>query len=102
MGGIQFSPRCSMTMVQGANNQAYTFGGVFDVEKDDEDIAGNFYNDMFNLDLEKIVWRTVLLLGKKDKENKSRRKNDVEGNGNAINFVRSLILVCEILKLLPC
>lgn len=79
ISGIQFPPRCSMTITCGVNKQAYTFGGVFDVEDDDEDIAGNFYNDLFCLDLEKILWRNVSLVGKKDKEYKSKKKNETEG-----------------------
>jgi len=35
-------------------NKAYFFGGVFDAEEDEESISGNFFNDLYCLDLEKL------------------------------------------------
>lgn len=52
------------------NTTAYCFGGVFDVEDDEEDIAGQFYNDFYSLDLEKLSWKNLVLSSKKNKEEK--------------------------------
>lgn len=45
-------------MAVGLGGKAYTFGGVFDEEDDDEEISGVFYNDLHCLELDKFVWRT--------------------------------------------
>ena len=56
-GGIKISPRSGSTITLGPNNKAYSFGGVYDVEENEEDISGTFYNDLNCLDLEKRAWR---------------------------------------------
>lgn len=82
LGGIHFPPRCSMPIVAASNHSsAYCYGGVFDVEDDEENLAGNFFDDMFQLDLEKFCWRNVTVTGKKDKDGSTkRRKNKNEEN----------------------
>lgn len=40
---------------------AYTFGGVLDVDEDEETVDGHFSNDMHSFDLAKHVWRLVEL-----------------------------------------
>lgn len=60
---------------------AYCYGGVFDIEDDEENLAGNFFNDMFQLDLEKLCWRTVSVTGKKDKDASTRRRKNVKDEG---------------------
>lgn len=77
ISGVSFSPRCSMLMTS-AGNRAYSYGGVFDVE-DDEDISGTFYNDLLSLDLEKLTWRTLTASGKKKEQKSRRRKQNEEG-----------------------
>ncbi|GAB1862226.1 Kelch domain-containing protein 4 isoform X1 [Camponotus japonicus] len=67
--GIQVTPRCgvSVALLQYAN-QAFIFGGVFDdddSDKDEESLCGIFYNDLFALDLEKLLWRNITLTEKK-------------------------------------
>lgn len=67
--GIQMSPRCgaSAALIQPAANQALVFGGVYDDDDDDEeDLCGIFYNDLFMLDLEKLHWHVVTLIGKRE------------------------------------
>ncbi|XP_044252755.1 kelch domain-containing protein 4-like [Tribolium madens] len=79
LGGAHFSPRCSMPMTSTPNNTtAYCYGGVFDVEEDEENLAGIFYNDFISLDLEKLTWRNVTVSGKKTKEAKKEDIVDVE------------------------
>lgn len=88
IGGIRFSSRCGMSITAAANNSAYCFGGVFDEEDDDEDLCGNFFNDFYSLDLEKLVWRSITLVDKKDTKVKpTRRRNkdeDRKGERNSI------------------
>ncbi|XP_056637320.1 kelch domain-containing protein 4 [Diorhabda sublineata] len=77
LGGITFSPRCSMPIVSSTNNSvAYTYGGVFDVEDDEENLSGHFYNDFYQIDLEKLIWKNVSLSGKKEKNTKARRNKN--------------------------
>lgn len=77
LGGHYFSPRCSMPVAVAPNNlNAYCYGGVFDVEDDEENIAGNFYNDFLGIDLQKLIFKNITLTGKRDKEIKSRRKKN--------------------------
>lgn len=67
--GIQVTPRCgvSVALLQHAN-QAFIFGGVFDdddSDNDEESLCGIFYNDLFALDLEKLLWRAITLTERK-------------------------------------
>lgn len=78
IGGFHFTPRCSMPITLSPNNTAYCFGGVFDDEEDD-DLCGNFFNDCYSLDLEKLTWRSVNVSGKKDT---NKRKNKQENYEN--------------------
>lgn len=58
-GGSKYSARCGVSMALAPGGKAYTFGGVFDVDnEDEEDIDGTFYNDLHCLDLDKFVFRT--------------------------------------------
>lgn len=77
-GGVHFNPRCGMTMTLAPNSNAYCFGGVFDVEDDEEDLSGTFFNDMYSLDVDKIAWRQLTLSGKRDKARKNKKKEDVD------------------------
>nr|CAD7424242.1 unnamed protein product [Timema monikensis] len=78
--GVGFSARCGMSVAVAPGNRAYTFGGVFDVEQE-EDLAGEFFNELHHLDLDKIMWRNVALSGKREPgKSKKRRRKDEEGN----------------------
>jgi len=92
--GIKMSPRCgaSATLIQ--PNLAFVFGGVYDDNDDDEeDLCGTFYNDLFALDLEKLHWRVVTLIGEKEvtipgdtegrKKSRRRRKQKEESSKEA-------------------
>ncbi|XP_067004041.2 kelch domain-containing protein 4 [Anabrus simplex] len=84
--GSLMSPRCGLGMTVAPGNKLYTFGGVWDVEESEEDIAGKFFNDLYSLDLEKTSWRQLALTGKKNSEKVRRRrrkdKGDASGNGD--------------------
>lgn len=86
IGGFHFPPRCSMPITLSPNNTAYCFGGVFD-EEEDEDLCGNFFNDCYSLDLEKLTWRSVNVNAKKESEPKVRRKKKTDGDkGKVVVF----------------
>ncbi|KAE8750832.1 hypothetical protein FOCC_FOCC002260 [Frankliniella occidentalis] len=78
-GGVKPSPRCGMAIAMSSANKAYAFGGVFDTEDDDENLAGTFFNDFYMLDTEKFSWRTVSLSGKKETRRKRRKAKEGEG-----------------------
>lgn len=59
-------------MTQASNNNAFVFGGVFDMEENEEDIAGTFLNDLYCLDMEKLIWRQVVLTDKREKNKKKK------------------------------
>lgn len=80
--GIHISPRCGMTLTVAPNNNAYTFGGVFDVEEDEEDITGTFFNDLHGLDLEKLNWRLITVSGKRDKSKKKKKEDEDDEEDN--------------------
>lgn len=71
-GGVHFQPRCGMPVTQAPNNNAYVFGGVFDLEDTEEDISGNFFNDLHCFDLEKLCWWQIVPTGKRDKTKKKK------------------------------
>lgn len=79
-----------MTVTTAINNlSAYCYGGVFDVEDDEENIAGNFFNDCYQLDLEKFIWKNVTLTGSKDKDLKTKRrknKDNTQDIGTYFNY----------------
>ncbi|XP_046682403.1 kelch domain-containing protein 4 [Homalodisca vitripennis] len=78
-GGAKYSARCGVALTSAPGGKAYTFGGVFDVDnEDDDDIDGVFYNDLHSLDLEKFVFRTVTLSGKKEGSKPKRRRRNKE------------------------
>jgi len=56
--GTRISPRCGMSLATAPGNKAYAFGGVWDIEESEEDLAGTFYNDLHILDLDKTQWWT--------------------------------------------
>lgn len=60
-GGVKMTPRCSMGIAIGSSNKAYAFGGVYDTEEDEENIAGTYLNDFYILDTEKYSWRTGMM-----------------------------------------
>ncbi|KAK5643058.1 hypothetical protein RI129_009225 [Pyrocoelia pectoralis] len=71
LGGVNFTQRSGIGCTIAPNNVAYTFGGVFDIEEE-EDISSTFYNDFYMLDLNNLIWRNIAV-GKVNK-----RKVEVE------------------------
>lgn len=75
-GGYRPPPRSGVNVAVAANGKAYTFGGVLDVNEDEESLDGQFSNDMHVLDLTSLTWRLVELKGKKDIKAKSKNTED--------------------------
>lgn len=71
--GIKPLSRCSSSATLVQPNFAYIFGGVFDLE-DNEDLQGTFFNDLLALDLEKFKWHKVTLSGQKQGAERRRRR----------------------------
>lgn len=59
-GGSKPSPRSGMSIVTGAANKAYLFGGVCD-DEDEESIKSQCMNDFYLLETDKGVWRNLEL-----------------------------------------
>lgn len=57
-----------MNTVVAPNGKAYIFGGVLDVNEDEDSLEGQFSNEMHILDLSTFVWRLIELSGKKEKK----------------------------------
>ncbi|XP_077982693.1 kelch domain-containing protein 4-like [Glandiceps talaboti] len=74
--GMKPLPRsgAAMALTTTPGSRAIMFGGVFDVEDDDEDMESEFYNDIYTLDLEKGRWFEVKLRGQKKKKRRRRKK----------------------------
>ncbi|KAI5712697.1 hypothetical protein M8J75_010532 [Diaphorina citri] len=59
-GGVKISPRSSFPLCAAPPHWAYAFGGVMDMEEDEEeDLDSVFYNDLYVLNLDTLTWRTV-------------------------------------------
>ncbi|XP_045462445.1 kelch domain-containing protein 4 [Harmonia axyridis] len=60
LSGNYISPRCSMSATMtSSNSTAYCYGGVFDVEDDEEDLDSKFFNDCCLLDTDKMQWKIM-------------------------------------------
>ncbi|XP_031635184.1 kelch domain-containing protein 4 [Contarinia nasturtii] len=78
-GGYRPAPRSGVSVAVAANGKGYIFGGVLDVNEDEENLDGQFSNEMHLLDLSNPTWRLIELKGKKDKSTKSKDKKEEEG-----------------------
>ncbi|XP_068142638.1 kelch domain-containing protein 4 [Drosophila tropicalis] len=76
-GGYHPKPRSSVGCTVAANGKAYCFGGVMDVNEDDENVQGQFSEDLLAFDMGSQSWRFLEILGKPKKDNQ-KSINDVE------------------------
>ncbi|XP_070575782.1 kelch domain-containing protein 4-like [Ptychodera flava] len=74
--GMKPLPRSGTSMVVTAGNRAFMFGGVNDLEDDDEDLESEFLEDMYTLDLERGKWFELQLRGKKQKKKRRRKQKE--------------------------
>lgn len=81
-GPFRPSPRCGFSLVPVPDgslaNRAFLFGGVFDTEEDEESLRGTFFDELYQLDLEKGSWNVVGLVGASDAATKKPRRNKVK------------------------
>ncbi|XP_002030298.2 kelch domain-containing protein 4 [Drosophila sechellia] len=79
-GGYKPKPRSSVGCTVAANGKAYTFGGVMDVDEDDEDVHGQFGDDLLAFDLTSQTWRLQEIQNKSSSAEKkdSEESKDVE------------------------
>lgn len=77
-GGNRPAPRSGVNVAVAANGKGYIFGGVLDINEDEENLEGQYSNEMHLLELANPTWRLIELKGKKDKPSKSKNKEDEE------------------------
>lgn len=78
-GGFRPAPRSGVSVAVAPNGKSYIFGGVLDVNEDEESLDGQFSNEMHQLDLTNQTWRLLELKGKKEnKSTKSKEKSENE------------------------
>lgn len=73
-GGHRLVPRSAVSTTVGPNGKIYTFGGVMDTEEDDEDVRGQFSNEIHFLETSGggTAWRKVELKTKKAEHGKAQ------------------------------
>ncbi|KAH8239853.1 hypothetical protein KR032_008740 [Drosophila birchii] len=77
-GGYKPKPRSSVGFTVAANGKAYCFGGVMDVDEDDEDVQGQFGDELLAFDLTAQTWRLQEIQTKASPAEKKEETNDVE------------------------
>lgn len=69
-GGYKPLPRSSVGFCTAPNGKAYCFGGVMDIDEDEEDVKGQFGEDLLALDLSALTWRFIEISKKQKVEKK--------------------------------
>ncbi|EDW40355.1 GL24939 [Drosophila persimilis] len=77
-GGYRPKPRSSVGCTVAANGKAYCFGGVMDVNEDDEDVHGQFSDDLLAFDLTAQTWRLLEILEKSSPAAKKNAKDSTD------------------------
>lgn len=75
-GGLRPTPRGGVSLAVATNGKGYIFGGVLDVNEDEESLDGQFSNEMHSLDLSNQTWHLVELTGKKEKKSTKDKATD--------------------------
>ncbi|KAG1650850.1 Kelch domain-containing protein 4 [Nymphon striatum] len=94
--GLRPSPRSGFSLTKISDNKVILFGGVHDEEDDDndEELCGNFFNDLYQLEVDKGQWLMITLKSKEKTvgQKKARRRKKVtegleeeEGNKMAVD-----------------
>lgn len=71
-GGLRPTPRSGVSLTVAANGKGYIFGGVVDVNEDEESLESQFSNEMHLFELSNQTWRLIELSGKKREEIQSK------------------------------
>ncbi|XP_060644474.2 kelch domain-containing protein 4 isoform X2 [Anolis sagrei] len=70
--GVKPTPRSGFSVAMGPNHRSLLFGGVHDEEEEDQ-LEGDFFNDIYFYDLAKNRWFPGLLKGPRSDKKKRRR-----------------------------
>ncbi|XP_065359382.1 kelch domain-containing protein 4 [Calliphora vicina] len=82
-GGYKPLPRSSVGCCTAPNGKAYCFGGVMDIDEDEEDVKGQFGDELLALDLSALTWRLIEINKKLKPEKKDAKSaTDVEMGGD--------------------
>lgn len=87
-GDVPAPQRCSFSFTASGDDRAVLFGGVNDTEAaDDDDIEGQFFDELVQLDMTRGSWTELYVTGKKsteeEKKRRRRNKDDIkEGDGS--------------------
>lgn len=82
-GGLRPAPRSGVNVTVAPNGKGYIFGGVLDVNEDEERLEGLYSNEMHLLELANPTWRLIELKGKKDKLKSKDKEDDVDMDAEA-------------------
>lgn len=83
-GGFKPVPRSGVSLSTAANGNGYIFGGVLDTNEDEENLEGNFSNELHSLDLTSQVWRLQELKQQKAKKVGKKGKSDKAGGSDEV------------------
>ncbi|XP_005989196.1 kelch domain-containing protein 4 isoform X1 [Latimeria chalumnae] len=78
--GVKPSSRSGFSLAVGPNNRVVLFGGVYD-EEEEEEIEGDFFNDIYFYDMVKNRWFPGQLKRPKSEKKKRRRDKKIEAEG---------------------
>ncbi|XP_048461681.1 kelch domain-containing protein 4 isoform X1 [Rhincodon typus] len=95
--GLKPSPRSGFSLAVAPNNRAILFGGVYD-EEEEEDLQGEFFNDIHIYDMVKNRWFAVKLKGHKGEKKKRRRGRKEEDGTEVKSEKQDLQTSMEIVK----
>lgn len=77
-GGYRPKPRNSVGCTVAPNGKAYCFGGVMDVNEDDENVQGQFGDELLAFDLTAQAWRLLEVTPKTKPVGKKDKSGDME------------------------
>ncbi|XP_061450216.1 kelch domain-containing protein 4 [Rhineura floridana] len=81
--GVKPTPRSGFSVAMGPGNRSLLFGGVHD-EEEEEQLEGDFFNDIYFYDLAKNRWFPGQLKGPKSEKKKRRRGPMMEDSHAAL------------------
>lgn len=83
-------PRSGMSIAMAPNGKVYTFGGVLDTKEDEEDLEGQFGNDLHVFDINGQVWRHIELKKSKSKKTETDEVAMEEGTSGSTTTTNEL------------
>lgn len=87
-GGYKPYPRSSVGFTTAPNGKSYCFGGVMDTEEDEENLKGQFGDELLVLDLSATSWRLLEIKTKTKKDQTSVHKTiEPNSEGSATSMV---------------